>query len=84
MDQGTLKNIVEAALLAAGRPLSLDDLQGLFEDADRPDRADLREALGALAAEYEGRGISLVEVASGWRGMFCFTRLLPVDVSAPT
>ena len=67
MDEHKLKNIIEAALLAAGRPLSLDDLQALFDDADRPDRPALREALSALVADYEGRGISLQEVASGWR-----------------
>jgi len=67
MDEQKLKNIVEAALLASGRPLSLDELQGLFDDADRPEKAQLREALDALGAEYEGRGIALLEVASGWR-----------------
>lgn len=67
MDQDNLKNVVEAALLAAGRPLGLDELQGLFDDADRPDRPALRGALDVLVAEYEGRGIRLLEVASGWR-----------------
>jgi len=67
MDEQKLKNIVEAALLASGRPLSLDELQGLFDDADHPEKAELREALQALGAEYEGRGIALLEVASGWR-----------------
>ena len=67
MDEQKLKNIVEAALLAAGRPLSLDDLLGLFDDGERPDKPVLRTALEALAADYEGRSIGLVEVASGWR-----------------
>jgi segregation and condensation protein B len=67
MDDQKLKNIVEAALLASGRPLSLDELQGLFDDGDRPEKTQLREALEALGAEYEGRGIALLEVASGWR-----------------
>jgi segregation and condensation protein B len=67
MDQDKLKNIVEAALLAAGRPLSLDELQGLFDDAARPDRPTLRGALDALVADYESRSVCVLEVASGWR-----------------
>ncbi len=62
-----LKNIVEAALLAAGRPLSLDLLQGLFSELECPDKKQLRTALQALEADYQGRGIEIVEVASGWR-----------------
>ncbi len=62
------KSILEAALLAAGRPLTIRDLQRLFaEDPAPPDAAALRADLEALAAECEGRGYELVEVASGWR-----------------
>jgi len=68
MGEGTgLKTIVEAALLAAGRPLDLEALQGLFEDAAQPDAAALRGALAELAQDYEGRGIELREVGTGWR-----------------
>jgi segregation and condensation protein B len=62
-----LRNIIEGALLAAGRPLSLDELQILFPDDARPDRAEMRKALDVLKAEFEGRGIELKEVASGYR-----------------
>ncbi len=62
-----LKNIVEAALLAAGGSLSLDGMLALFEEAERPERKQLREVLSALAEEYQGRGVEVVEVASGWR-----------------
>jgi segregation and condensation protein B len=62
-----LRNIVEGALLAAGRPLTLDELMALFPDDERPGRDDLRKALEALAKEFEGRGIELKEVASGFR-----------------
>jgi len=67
MDSSKLKHIVEAALLAAGRPLSLEQLQALFTEHERPERADLKAAIEALATEYEDRPISVVEVASGWR-----------------
>lgn len=62
-----LEQIVEAALLAAGRPLSLDALLALFDELERPSRGRLRQALESLADAYQGRGIEVVEVASGWR-----------------
>lgn len=62
-----LEHIVEAALLAAGEPLDLDRLSRLFDEAERPDKAELRRALDDLAERYTGRGIELVEVVGGWR-----------------
>jgi len=62
-----LKNIVEAALLAAGRPLSLDTLQTLFDEIESPTKKELRVALEALVEDYAGRGIEVVEVSTGWR-----------------
>ncbi len=62
-----LKTIVEALLLAAGEPLALDRLLELFPEAERPDREALRAALAMLAADYSGRGVELIEVASGFR-----------------
>jgi segregation and condensation protein B len=67
MDTDRLKQIAEAILLAAGRPLTLDQLLVLFEEHERPERAGLREALEALAGDFDGRGIELVQVASGYR-----------------
>lgn len=62
-----IKNVVEAALLAAGRPLKLETLAALFEALQRPDKDQLRAVLQALSAEYDGRGVELKETASGWR-----------------
>tara|TARA_B100000674_G_C37683814_1_gene842786 strand:- start:1 stop:630 length:630 start_codon:yes stop_codon:yes gene_type:complete len=62
-----IKNIMEAALLAAGGPLSLDSLQNLFGDKERPDKKQLKKILTELKSDYDGRGIEIVEVASGWR-----------------
>lgn len=62
-----IRRIVEGALLAAGEALSLDRLESLFEDNDRPGKPLLQQALAELRAECEGRGFELVEVASGWR-----------------
>lgn len=61
-----LKNIVEAALLAAGEPLSLERLLTLFAE-ESPGRDEIRETLDLLRRECEGRGIELVEVGSGFR-----------------
>lgn len=68
MDENELKHVVEAALLAAGRPLTLDRLIELFAArGSAPDRATVKRVVDALAAEYEGRGIELKEVATGYR-----------------
>ncbi len=68
MDEQKLKNILEAGLLVAGRTLSIAQLEGLFQhDDEKPERKAIRAALEALQQEYEGRGIELVEVASGFR-----------------
>ncbi len=68
MDDKQLKNILEAGLLVAGRTMSLAQLEGLFQhDTEKPERKQVREALESLKQDYEGRGIELVEVASGYR-----------------
>lgn len=61
------KRIVEAALVAAGGPLTLDQLLALFLDDERPSRAELLEVIAALREEYAERGLEIVEVAGGWR-----------------
>jgi segregation and condensation protein B len=67
VDQTEIKHFVEAALLAAGRPLSLDQLQNLFDRSSEPEKSQLREAIGSLQNEYEERGLTITEVASGFR-----------------
>jgi segregation and condensation protein B len=64
-----VKQILEAALLAAGAPLGMERLQKLFveEDGRPPEEWAIRAALGELAADYAGRGMELKEVAGGWR-----------------
>lgn len=59
--------ILEALLIAAGEPLTLEQMQAVFDDGERPAREALRAALDELAALYAGRGLELVEVASGYR-----------------
>jgi segregation and condensation protein B len=67
MDDTEIKYVLEAALLAAGRPLSLEQLAELFGRRGAPDRDQLKRVLDLLAEDYVGRGIELKEVASGYR-----------------
>jgi segregation and condensation protein B len=67
LNSETIKNIVEAALFAAGEPLSVDRLLGLFEEQERPEKKAMQEVLQTLQQECEGRGIELREVSSGYR-----------------
>lgn len=59
--------VVEGALMAAGGPLTLDQILGLYTDDQRPARDTVRDALAKLAQDYQERAIELVEVAGGWR-----------------
>jgi segregation and condensation protein B len=67
MNDQYARNVIEAALLAAGRPLTADELIGLFDERDGFDAEAVHTAVAALRAEYETRGIELSEVASGFR-----------------
>lgn len=67
MSDHYIRNVVEAALLAAGKPMSIDDLSQLFDEEGRPDKGQIKSTLEALGAEYEDRGIEVKQTASGWR-----------------
>ncbi len=68
MNEERLKIIVEAALLAAGRAMTLDHLLELFEsDPKKPERAELRAVLGSLKQDWAERGLELIQVSSGYR-----------------
>ncbi len=67
MDHKHIKNILEAALLGAGKPLTLEVLSSLFDSGSGPDRKTLKDLLESLASDYEDRGIQLLEVGSGYR-----------------
>jgi segregation and condensation protein B len=67
MNESYIRNVLEAALLAAGRSLQLPELIQLFDENVRPQAGEVRAALDALAAEYSSRGIEVKETAAGFR-----------------
>ena len=67
MSQDHIKNVIEAALLAAGRSLSYEELGQLFDERERPELATLQEGVRALEADYSDRALELRETASGLR-----------------
>jgi segregation and condensation protein B len=63
----SLKNVLEALLLASGEPLSLTTISSVFSDEEQPGNSKIGQALQELGADYEERGLELKEVASGFR-----------------
>lgn len=63
-----IKKILEAALMAVDKPLTIAQLHALFVNEEEPVASDqVKEALNTLQGEYDDRGVSIVEVASGFR-----------------
>ena len=70
MAETGLVQILEGALLAAGKPMSVAQMADLFEEHERPENAQIREALGEVSQRCDDRGFELQEVASGVRLMY--------------
>ncbi|HLA33175.1 MAG TPA: SMC-Scp complex subunit ScpB, partial [Pseudomonas sp.] len=62
-----LRNIVEAALLVAGQPLTIEKMLAMFPEGSEPSREDIRAVLDALAADYAERGVELKQIDRGFR-----------------
>jgi len=67
MTDAYFKNVIEAALLAAGRPVPISELLQVFDEQSRPSAKEMRTVLELLAADYEGRGVTIKETANGYR-----------------
>ncbi|HET6545284.1 MAG TPA: SMC-Scp complex subunit ScpB [Rhodanobacteraceae bacterium] len=67
MQPSQLKAIIEAALLGNSQPLSLPQIAALFGADEAPTHDELARALLELGQDCTGRGVELVEVASGYR-----------------
>ena len=65
MNTQDAKRVLETALICAQAPLPLRDMRTLFADELGADT--LRMLLDELVREWEGRGVELVALASGWR-----------------
>ncbi|OZG71244.1 SMC-Scp complex subunit ScpB [Hahella sp. CCB-MM4] len=64
----TLNNVIEAILLAAEKPMSVDQLVTLLaEDELKPSRDDVKSAIAEIQQRYQDGVMSLAEVASGYR-----------------
>ncbi len=75
MENQTIKSVVEAAILAAGEPVSLERLLDLFAEPERPTKSQLKKLLQELAQDYQHRGIHLKQLASG----YSFQTALPLN-----
>jgi segregation and condensation protein B len=75
MENQTIKSVLEAAILAAGEPVSLERLLDLFAEPERPTKSQLKKLLQELAQDYQHRGIHLKQLASG----YSFQTALPLN-----
>lgn len=66
-DPKDLASLLEAFLLASGKPMSVERMAELFDEVERPAPALLRNALEVLDKSCKGRAFELKEVASGYR-----------------
>jgi len=64
-DLGHVKTVLETALLVTQEPLPLAELKKLFDEEVSNDA--LRRTLEELRKDWQGRGVELTQVASGWR-----------------
>jgi len=62
-----IQKIVEGALLAADKPLSVDRILGIFGEEEAPPRTVIEHVLSRIELASEGRGFELRRVASGFR-----------------
>ncbi len=62
-----VKIIVEGVLMAAGRPLNVDQIGEVFSEDERPDKKELYSILDKISTECNDRGFELKQVASGYR-----------------
>ena len=62
-----LKNIIEAALLVAGQPLTIDKMLTMFPSESPPTREEIRDAISQLEEEYAERVVELKQIDRAWR-----------------
>ena len=65
MNTQDAKRVLETALICAQQPLPLPALRALFDNQVGTDT--LKSLLDELVRDWDGRGVELVPLASGWR-----------------
>ena len=65
--QKKLLQIIEASLLSASRPLTIEALQAIFEENEKPSREEIKEVLKEIELQSLTRGVELKLVSSGYR-----------------
>lgn len=66
MNENELKCVLEALLMSSDKPLSVEQLLSVFDDSEKPARADIFRALNTLKTDYANRAIELKELAHGY------------------
>ena len=66
-DYNELACIIEALLLASGKPMATQEILEIFDDAERPEQADILSAIELLQQQNIKRGVELVKVANGYQ-----------------
>jgi segregation and condensation protein B len=67
LDRKLVRGIVEGAIFASPTPMSVESLQQLFVDGEKPSRQEVLRAIGELQTAYAERAVELIEVGSGYR-----------------
>ena len=65
--QNKLLQIIEASLLSASRPLTIESLQGIFEENEKPSKEEIKDTLKEIDLQCANRGVELRLVSSGYR-----------------
>lgn len=67
MVENELKNIVESLILSSNVPLTLEKIQGVFDEWQRPTLDSLQSVIDSLMVDYSSRAFELIQVASGYK-----------------
>jgi segregation and condensation protein B len=67
MDLDLVRRIVEAAIMAAPQPLTINQIYGLFPEEEPAPSGSIEKAISELQQSCDDRGVELIEVASGFR-----------------
>ena len=65
--ENKLLQIIEAALLSASRPLSIEEILKIFPEDEAPTKENIKSALEELELLNKNRGVEIKKVSSGFR-----------------